>query len=902
MKKRITVLIIEDNPGDADLIQSLLSEACQAKFQFIIATRLADALVRLEQDEIGMALVDLNLPDSSGLDTIRKLRKSAGGLPLVVITGNDDEETVMATLREGVQDYLIKGRLSGESLERGILYAMERHEAQKQLHESELFLRSILDALTGHIVILENDGRIMSTNKAWRDFAMANHADLGKVMEGANYLAVCESVREHEEAAVARDFAAGIRSVLAGKSDFFEMEYPCDSPEEKRWFVGRVSPFFSAGDRRVVIVHDNITSRKQAELESMKNLKLLNETQQLSKVGGWDYDPASNRIIWTDEVYRIHGLSKGEHDPSDISKNIEFYAPEDRKKIEQVIQQAVAKGQSYDLTLRFHAADGRRLWVRTLGHAEWQDGQIKRISGNIMDVTESKQAQDSLLESEMRMRTILNAMDDIIILMDMDLKILWPNLAACDAAGLAREEMLGKHCFEVSQARSDVCSGCPVEKAVRSGLTHTDTFVNRKGRTLFLKGCPVTDTAGKIVGAVEVAVDITERLRLEEQLRQAQKMESIGLLAGGIAHDFNNILSAIIGYTELAQQRNLSGDKLNDYLTNVLKSGHRAKNLVYQILAFSRQAESSVLPVKMSLIIKEAIKMLRATLPTTISLKQKFSVDGNVMGDPTQIHQVVMNLCINAHHAMRENGGNLTVGIEEDDMALVPDAPPISTRTGYYLRMVVSDTGTGMEENVRKHLFEPYFTTKPKGEGTGLGLSVVYGIVKNHGGMIRVESEPGKGTTFHLYFPKHADPDPVKPLDNGREVPGGKERILFVDDEDILTLLIKRLLEPLGYHVTVFTDPLEALEHFRHHPDQYDLVMTDMTMPKMASDTLALELMAVRPDIPVMICTGFSERINEDQAKRIGVRALLKKPFEKKHMAEEIRRAIDNNPSEKGMV
>ncbi len=631
MKERITVLLIEDNPGDAELIQVLLSDARQAEFQFIWVSRLADALDRLADNEIQLALVDLGLPDSSGIDTLRKLHKAAEGLPIVVITGNDDEETSMIALREGAQDYLIKGRFSGDLLARVLCFALERQQAQEQLRESEV-----------------------------------------------------------------------------------------------------------------------------------------------------------------------------------------------------------------------------------------------------------------------RMRTILDAMDDIVILQDTELKIIWSNHAVCDYAGLAREEMIGRYCFEVLYGRSDVCPNCPVAQAIQSGMTQTNTRVNQKGRTLFLKGCPVADQTGKVTGAVEVAVDITERLVLEEQLRQAQKMESIGLLAGGIAHDFNNILSAIIGYTELAQQQNLTGEVLKKYLTNVLKSGDRAKNLVYQILSFSRQADSKFMPVKMSLIIKEALKMLRATLPTTISIDQKFSVDGYVMGDPTQIHQVIMNLSVNAHHAMREKGGKLSVSIEEDDMAVIPHVPSLLTRSGFYLRVVVADTGTGMEERVRKHLFEPYFTTKPKGEGTGLGLSVVYGIVKNHGGMIRVESKVGKGTTFHLYFPKQVEPVLEKPVNNGKEIPLGHESILFVDDEAILTVLMERLLGSLGYQVTAYTDPLEALENFRNYPETYDLVITDMTMPKMTGDILARELMTVRPDIPVMICTGFSERINEDQAKNIGVRAMLKKPFEIKNMAEQIRRVIDS--------
>ncbi|RJP80357.1 MAG: response regulator [Desulfobacteraceae bacterium] len=894
MKEQIPILLIEDNPGDADLIRLLLADEDRAEFEIVWVSRLAAAFDRLKEQEFRLVMVDPGLPDSSGMDTIRKLRQAVCDLPIVVITDNNDEETGLAALREGAQDYLIKGRFPDDFLARVLCNALERNQVQKRLNESERFLRSTLDALTSHIAILDDKGMILLVNKAWQQFAAANHADPGKVMEGADYLAVCENIRDGETEAGARDFAAGIRSVMKGGSDFFEMEYPCHSPEEKRWFVGRVSPFCGEGDHRVVVAHENITLRKLAELENVKSLELLNETQRLSRVGGWKYDLVDGKIHWTDEVYRIYGLEKERYDPSDIPKDIDFYAPEDRKRIEEAFQRAVTEGRSYDLELRFHAADGRRLWVRTLGHAEWQDGKINRVSGNIMDVTESRHARDSLLESELRLQTILDAISDNIILLDSDLKIQWPNLAACKFAGLPREELIGRFCFEALQMGSGICADCPVEQAVRTGRMQMDTRTDSQGRTLSIKGCPVRDVAGKIIGVVEMSEDVSERLSLEEQLRQAQKMETIGLLAGGIAHDFNNILSAIIGYSELAQQRNLFDEVLSGYLANVLKAGHRAKNLVHRILAFSRQAETRYMPVKIGYIIKEILKMIRATLPATITIHQKIHGDGWVMGDPTQIHQVIMNLCINAHHAMRENGGDLGVSISVEDMAgETAGSSGLSAKP--YLRVDITDTGVGMDETVLSRLFEPYFTTKIKGEGTGLGLSVAFGIMQSHGGMIRVESKIGKGSVFHLYFPKLDDPVSPAFVHEPESIPSGSERILVVDDEAALTDLMKRLLESLGYQVTAYNDPLAALRDFRNDPELYDLAIVDMTMPQMTGDILARELMNVRPGLPVMVCTGFSERMDKDKAKSSGIRAVLEKPFERKDLAGQVRHVLDSS-------
>ncbi|MBW2169460.1 MAG: response regulator, partial [Deltaproteobacteria bacterium] len=385
---------------------------------------------------------------------------------------------------------------------------------------------------------------------------------------------------------------------------------------------------------------------------------------------------------------------------------------------------------------------------------------------------------------------------------------------------------------------------------------------------------------------------ITEYRKLEAQLQQAQKMEAIGTLAGGIAHDFNNILAAIIGYTEIASLQVAEDDKAKESLKEVLKSGRRAADLVKQILAFSRKGEQERIPVQIGLIVKEALKLLRASLPTTIEIHQNIESDtGIVEADPTQIHQILMNLCTNAGHAMREEGGILEVTLTNVDIDArtirqYPDMSP-----GPYLRLSVSDTGEGMTPEILGRIFDPYFTTKEVGEGTGLGLAVVHGIIKDHGGAITVYSEPGKGTTFHVYLPvieKAAEPEKetLKPL------PTGHERILFIDDEPGLVEIGRVMLGELGYDVVVRTSSIEALELFRIKPDEFELVITDMTMPKMTGDKLAKELMQIRPDIPIILCTGFSKRITEEKAKEIGIKAFVMKPLVMRDLANTVRKAL----------
>ncbi|HOV86155.1 MAG TPA: ATP-binding protein [Syntrophobacteraceae bacterium] len=385
-----------------------------------------------------------------------------------------------------------------------------------------------------------------------------------------------------------------------------------------------------------------------------------------------------------------------------------------------------------------------------------------------------------------------------------------------------------------------------------------------------------------------------EKLNLEAQLRQAQKMEAIGTLAGGIAHDFNNILGAILGYTEMVLYKLSQEDPLRPDLLQVFQAGHRAKELVRQILTFSRQSEQNRNPLDIAPIVKETLKLLRASIPSTIEIRQEVGERiGRIMGDPTQVHQVVMNLCTNAAYAMREAGGLLEVGLERVAFPQRASVPHPRLEPGVYVRLTVRDSGVGMEPATVERIFEPYFTTKPKGEGTGLGLSVVHGIVRGYGGVVTVESEPEEGSTFRVYFPQ-IDGESEELQEVQPSIPGGSERVMFVDDERSLTILGKKMLGHLGYEVVALTSSVEALEYFRSHRDSVDLVITDLTMPHMTGDVLAREMMSIRPGIPIILCTGFSDSMSEDKARRMGLRDFITKPLIMKDLARTIRRALDS--------
>jgi signal transduction histidine kinase/ActR/RegA family two-component response regulator len=383
------------------------------------------------------------------------------------------------------------------------------------------------------------------------------------------------------------------------------------------------------------------------------------------------------------------------------------------------------------------------------------------------------------------------------------------------------------------------------------------------------------------------------RTRLEQELMQAQKMEAIGTLAGGIAHDFNNILGAILGYADLALEDCPPGSQVARDLEEVIQAGNRARDLVKQILAFSRQAETDKIPLQPSIIVKEIIKLLRSSLPTTIDIQQNIVQDtGLILADPTQIHQILMNLCTNAYHAMEETGGILSISIKmkvlsQEDLVSVPHVQP-----GNFVHLSVKDSGEGITPEIQEKIFDPYFTTKKTGKGTGMGLAIVHGIVKSCGGYITCRSRIGEGTVFDIFLPsieEHAVPE-TRPFEL---IPVGTERILFIDDESMLATMGQAMLERLGYSVTVQTSSLEALSTFKNQPNAFDLVITDQTMPGMTGADLAREMLQIRPNLPIILCTGYSNLISEEKAKSLGIKGFALKPLARKDIAGIIRKVLD---------
>jgi signal transduction histidine kinase/CheY-like chemotaxis protein len=409
------------------------------------------------------------------------------------------------------------------------------------------------------------------------------------------------------------------------------------------------------------------------------------------------------------------------------------------------------------------------------------------------------------------------------------------------------------------------------------------------------------DETGAVVQWRMVLIDISlqrqaeeDRKNLHDQLMQAQKMESIGNLAGGIAHDFNNILSSVMGFAEISLEEVEQGSNLEDNLHEIFTAGKRAKDLVSEIMTFSRQTNEQVKPVHIGTVVKESNHLLRLSLPSNIIIKQKLNSDEMVMGNYALLQQVLLNLVNNAADVMEDNGGAIDVTVSD----IIADES-FARKSGLgapgnYVKITVADTGEGIPPETIKSIFEPYFTTKETGKGTGLGLATVQGTVKKYGGTITAESKPGKGTVFTVLLPATKKPEHTKP-DETEDLPHGSERILFVDDEVSIVKINHQILAGLGYNVTARTSSIEALEIFQSNPNDFDLVITDMTMPNLTGDKLATELMKIRPDIPVMICTGYSKNVSSEKASELGIRAFAYKPLERADLAKMIRKVLDED-------
>lgn len=513
------------------------------------------------------------------------------------------------------------------------------------------------------------------------------------------------------------------------------------------------------------------------------------------------------------------------------------------------------------------------------------------------EIVENQLAQESLIKQQSFLNILIDTIPIPVFYKDISRRYLGCNKAFEIFSQRPRSEIIGKTVYDMGP--SEIAE--KYDKKDHELLENPGTqqyewkFIKNDGeeRAVIFQKATFKNEKGNIAGLVGSIFDITEKNKIDKQLSQAQKLQAIGTLSNGIAHDFNNILSAMMGYTELARMKLSEESQIRKDLDKVYNAGKRAVELVKQILSFSRKSDQNVQPIQIGPIIEEVLKLQQASLPAMIKIRSSIQPEVTVLADPTHIHQVLMNLCTNAGHAMMAEGGVLEVTLDSTLVESQSMYAKTGLSAGLFMKLQVKDTGTGIPQNIVDRIFDPFFSTKTPGEGTGLGLSIVHSIIKDLGGIIHVTSNPGFGSVFEILVPMETEISEIASLERENALPHGSEHILFVDDEELLVDLGKRLLEKLGYSVTGCTSSMEALTFFRDTPHKFDLVITDETMPKLTGTMLATELHQIRPETPIILCSGLISSIDQDDAAAIGIKAFMLKPILTKKISKIVRQILD---------
>ncbi|MEE4239893.1 MAG: PAS domain S-box protein [Desulfopila sp.] len=795
--------------------------------------------------------------------------------------------------REQLDSYLfyIKGLIAIIS-ESG-LKTLKEIENRKQIEARERRHKSILKTAMDGFWLADTEGRLLEVNNAYCSMTGYSEDEL---------LTMCIAdldVEENQEIVVQH-----IQKVVAQGSDRFESKH---LRKDGTVLDVEVSVQFRSedGGQCVCFIRD-ISERKLAEQKLRKSEENFRSLSESSSDFIMRYDQDCRHTYMNPAALAASGVSEG-----DIAGKTLFESgfPLDLCKVlEEKIIQVFETGTPSQAEFSLESVNG-------LVYLDWRltpefdaDNQVMSVLGVSRDITERKQAEAELREYSQRLQLATDS--GKLAIWDWNVKdnIMFWDERMFELYGITQETfpnnfdawINGLHPDDKKRAIEECDSALAGEKEFDTSfrVLHPD------GAVKFLKanGIVIRDNAGKAVRMIGINSDITEQIQTEEErrilethLQQAQKMEAIGTLAGGIAHDFNNILGAILGYAEMAYEDSISGSVKPGDLNQILHAGQRAKELVKQILAFSRQTETEERALQPAVIIKEAIKMLRASLPTTIDIQTNIDPNaGVVLADPSQIHQIITNLCTNAFHAMEETGGTLNISLKQQELTSVDLVSEPHLQPGKFVTISVKDTGSGIAPEIMNKIFDPFFTTKETGMGTGMGLAIIHGITKKIGGFVSCKSSLGEGTTFHVYLPVYTTTAPPEADAPFLELPQtGIERILFIDDEEMLAEMGKTMLERLGYSVTVETNSIEALKIIQSQPDNFDLIITDQTMPGMTGTDLAQRVLQIQPGLPIILCTGFSNLISEEKAKMYGIKGFAMKPLAKTDLSKLVRKVLD---------
>jgi len=887
----LNVLLVEDNPADARLVRELLREV-GPPITLTHADRLRQAIEYLRAGGFNAVLLDLGLPDSEGLDTFARTLAEAGEAPIVVLTGLADEDLAVRAVREGAQDYLVKGRVDGRLLSHAVRYAVERRRVEDLLRRSEARYRALVEGSIQGILIHAR-GIIRLVNPALaRLFLYDDPAELVG-MELAPFI-----VPEDRQWVQDR-----VRARLAGADVPTQYEFRAVRRDGSvGWFETVASVLQWDGEPAILATIVDVTERRQAvEALRERDERFRQLADNIAEVF-FVVDAQYREMLYINPAYEAVWGRTCASLYADPGSFIAAVVPEDRPQLMTNIAEVQAGRDPGGIEFRVVRPDGGIRHV--LGRAapiRDASGQVYRIAGVSLDITERKVAEEAVSASERRLRTLFETVNLIVIGVDASGRVEYANPYLLGLLGYALDELIGQpFTILLAPAIREERLAAFRELIEREGPRHTRSAIITKAgeeRLISWHNTVVRDVGGRVTGTLSVGEDVTDRTRLEEQLRQAQKMEAVARLAGGVAHDFNNLLAAITINADLAMAAPATDpDTVRDALTDIKRAAQGGAGVTRQLLALGRRQIVAPRSVDLNGLIADAERLLRKVLAEDIELVIRPAPDlGTVVADPTQIEQILMNLAVNARDAMPD-GGRLTIETANADLDAEYAGAHGAVRPGRYVMLVVGDTGTGMDRETQARIFEPFFTTKGPGQGTGLGLASVHGIVQQFGGHIWVYSEPGLGTTFKVYLPRvDAVPEPptapVTPPPGSRD--RGHETILIVEDEGQVRQLAERALLRGGYRVLTAANGEGALEAVRTHEGPIDLVISDVVMPGMGGRLLMEELRQARPGLRMLFTSGYTP----DEVIRRGVATsempFLPKPFGIAELTRKVREVLD---------
>jgi PAS domain S-box-containing protein len=781
----------------------------------------------------------------------------------------------------------------------------EYKQTEGALNEALHLARSTMDSLSAHICVLDEAGKILVVNESWRKFARFNSSTDPSAYVGTNYVMLCDTATGLSTEG-AKEFAAGIRAVIKSERAEFSMEYPCHSPSEQRWFMGRVTRFADKGPVRVVVAHENITERKLAEEALRKSEERFRSISKSIPGVIYQFVRRDNGVyeipFVSESAVRFLGRPLEElHNASQLFDDVH---PDDLEGMWSSIEESARTMTPWLQEFRVVGKKGTQRWLRGVSSpGPLPDGGIC-WNGVLLDITELKQAEDNLRRSESLLRSIFQAAP-IGIGVVSNRVFLTVNDMFCEMTGYSREEMIGQRTRMIynSDADFEFVGTEPYRQIHEHGTGMTETRWQRKDGSVIdvLMNFAPINTSNLDEGVAITALDITERKKAEEgkdklqaQLLQAQKMESVGRLAGGVAHDFNNMLNVILGYTELSMEKLAPLDPVQADLKEILSAARHSADITRQLLAFARKQIIAPKVLDLNNTVEDMLKMLRRLIGEDIDLAWLPGKNlGRINMDPSQLDQILANLCVNARDAITGVGrvsietANATFGSDycSDHSWCIP---------GDFVLLAVTDTGCGMDTKTVDQIFEPFFTTKELNKGTGLGLATVYGIVKQNDGFIHVYSEPGKGTTFKIYLPR--DTSPVQNAEeNTPKIPFSHgETVLVVEDEGSILRLTEEILKGLGYTTITANTPGKAINLSKVHSGQIDLLITDVIMPEMNGQQLAEQLMILYPKIKCLFMSGYTTNVIVHRGLLNSGLNFIQKPYSRKGLAVKIREVLES--------